>query len=126
MTMKKLDLRKVVEAERKFARARNWDQFHTPKNLATALVCEAAELAEIFQWLTPAESRRIMKNPKSAEAVRDEIGDVLYYLVRISDKLGVDPGICFWQKLEKSAKKYPVRLSRGRATKYTELRRARS
>ena len=72
---------------------------------------------------TPAESRRIMKNPKSAEAVRDEIGDVLYYVVRLADKLGVDPGECFWSKLQKSAKKYPIRLSRGRATKYTELRR---
>jgi dCTP diphosphatase len=123
MTMKNLNLRKVAETERKFAKARRWDQFHTPKNLATALMCEAAELAEVFQWLTPAESQRIMKNRKSAEAVRDEIGDVLYYLVRLSDKLGVDPGDCFWEKLEKSAKMYPVRLSRGSAMKYTELRR---
>jgi NTP pyrophosphatase (non-canonical NTP hydrolase) len=125
MPLKPLDVQKLAEAQRAFAKARQWDQFHTPKNLSMALVCEAAELAELFQWLTPTQARQVMKSPQTAQAIRDEIGDVLYYLVRLADKLGVDPGDCFWAKLEKSAKKYPVALARGNAIKYTELKLAR-
>jgi NTP pyrophosphatase (non-canonical NTP hydrolase) len=86
-----------------------------------ALVGESAELVEIFQWLTPNQAKKVMEDPKIALEIRDEIGDILFYLIRIADTLNVDPGDCFWQKLKKSAKKYPVELAKGKATKYTKL-----
>ena len=74
---------------RAFAAARDWDQFHSPKNLAMALSAEAGELLEIFQWLTEAQSRSL--SPEAQAAASDEIADVLLYLIRRSDKLGIDP-----------------------------------
>jgi NTP pyrophosphatase (non-canonical NTP hydrolase) len=75
---------------KQFADARDWEKFHTPKNLAIALSVEASELAEIFQWLTPDESGNVMNSSKSADAVRDELADVMIYLTRIASILGVD------------------------------------
>ena len=75
---------------KQFADARDWDKFHTPKNLAIALSVEVSELAEIFQWLTPEESAGVMKSVKNADAVRDELADVMIYLTRIASILGVD------------------------------------
>ncbi len=102
---------------REFVDERDWEKFHTPKNLAMALAGEAAEIMEIFQWLTPEESERLAED-KMAE-IRDEIGDVLIYLVRLADKLGIDPMEAANQKMEKNRKKYPADLVRGRADKYT-------
>jgi NTP pyrophosphatase (non-canonical NTP hydrolase) len=73
-----------------FADARDWEKFHTPKNLAIALSVEVSELAEIFQWLTPEESAGVMGSVNNAEAVRDELADVMIYLTRIASILGVD------------------------------------
>jgi dCTP diphosphatase len=110
---------KELQAElRKFVAERDWQQFHTPKNLATALCVEAAELAELFQWLTPEQSRNLP--PDKMEAVRDEIGDVLVYLARIADELGIDPLEAARTKLEKSRQKYPADKVRGKALKYNE------
>jgi len=75
---------------KQFADARDWEKFHTPKNLAIALSVEVSELAEIFQWLTPEESAGVMESVKNADAVRDELADVMIYLTRISAILGVD------------------------------------
>ena len=83
------ELDKLRDAVRKFAAERDWDQFHSPKNLAMALSVESAELLEIFQWLTEEESRDLPPITKAAAA--DEIADVLIYLLRIADKLGIDP-----------------------------------
>ena len=102
---------------REFVEERDWNQFHTPKNLAMALAGEAAEILEIFQWLTAEQSSRLADD-KMAE-VREEIGDVLIYLVRLADQLGIDPMEAANEKIEKNRKKYPVELSRGRADKYT-------
>jgi len=118
---KKLDLEKIVDKQRRFARARDWDQFHTPKNLSMALAAEAAELLEIFQWLTEEQSKRVMKQGKSAEAVRHELSDIFYYLVRLADVLGVDLEKAFWEKLRLNEKKYPVARAKGSARKYNEL-----
>lgn len=73
-----------------FARRRQWEQFHNPKNLAAALTVESGELLEIFQWLTPEQSAAVMGDPALAEAVRDECADVLIYLARLADVLGID------------------------------------
>jgi len=102
---------------RAFAAARDWGEFHTPKNLAMALAVEAAELMEHFQWLTPAQSRKLAT--RARRAVAEEIADVLIYLVRLSDMLGVDPLAAARAKLRLNARKYPVWKSKGSAAKYS-------
>jgi dCTP diphosphatase len=104
---------------REFAAARDWDQFHSPKNLAMALSGEAGELCEIFQWLSEAESRNLA--PEARAAASREIADVLLYLVRLGDQLGIDPAEVARAKLIENARKYPVDKSRGNAKKYTDL-----
>jgi NTP pyrophosphatase (non-canonical NTP hydrolase) len=102
-----------------FAAARDWDQFHNPKNLAMALAGEAGELMEHFQWLTPAQAARL---PKAArEEVALECADVLLYLLRLCDKLDIDLARATRRKLVLNAKKYPVRKARGKMTKYDKL-----
>ena len=103
---------------RQFAAERDWDQFHSPKNLAMALSVEAAELLEHFQWLTEAGSSRLP--PEKLEQVRDEMADVLVYLVRLADKLDVDLLDAAAKKMAKNAKKYPAGQVRGSMKKYTD------
>ena len=106
---------------RDFAAERDWEQFHTPKNLVMALAGEVGELTEIFQWLTPDESSDVMVEPATAGRVREEMADVLAYLLRLSDVLGVDLEAALAEKIVKNAGKYPVEASRSLATKYTDL-----
>ena len=113
------DLDLLREQLRAFAAARDWDQFHSPKNLAMALSVEAAELLEIFQWLTEAQSRS--PAPEALAAASDEIADVLLYLIRLSDALGIDPIAAAHRKLVANGEKYPVDKARGNSRKYTEL-----
>ena len=104
---------------RSFAAERDWDQFHSPKNLASALAVEAAELLENFQWLTETESQQLP--PEALTAVRAEVADVLLYLIRISDKMGIDLIAAANAKIILNAAKYPVDKARGSNKKYTEL-----
>ena len=104
---------------RKFAAERDWDQFHSPKNLAMALSAEAGELLEVFQWLTEAQSRSLAPDAKAAAG--EEIADVLLYLIRLGDQLGIDPVAAARRKLVENAKKYPADKARGSNKKYTEL-----
>lgn len=104
---------------RKFATARDWEQFHSPRNLAAALSVEAAELLEHFQWMDDAQSRQLPEE-KRAE-VAEEVADVLLYLIQISDKLGIDPIAAAKQKLQSNALKYPVDRAKGSSKKYSEL-----
>ena len=103
---------------RAFAEARDWDQFHSPKNLSMALMVEVAELMEHFQWLSQAQSANLPLENKAS--VADELADILLYLVRLSDKLDVDLLKAAQRKLEKNAAKYPVEQVRGNAKKYSE------
>jgi dCTP diphosphatase len=107
------------DALRTFAAARDWDQFHSPKNLAAALSVEAAELLEHFQWLSEPASRELPAAQRVA--VSHEMADVLLYLVRLADKLDIDLAAAAAAKLELNAAKYPVEKSRGSSRKYTEL-----
>ena len=93
---------------RDFAAERQWEQFHTPKNLVMALVGEVGELTELFQWLTPEESASAMADEDSAARVRDEMADVLAYLLRLADALGVDIEEALAAKMIKNAAKYPA------------------
>jgi len=119
--MKALDLEKVYEYQRRFVKEREWEPFHTPKNLAMALAGESGELLEIFQWLTEEESRRVMEDPKKAEAVRHELSDILFYLLRLADTLDLDLDAAFWEKQKVNAQRYPADKARGSVRKYTEL-----
>jgi dCTP diphosphatase len=110
---------KLRDELRQFAADRDWEQFHTPMNLAIALSVEAAELLEHFQWLTPDESQRLPADKLSA--IRLEMADVLLYLVRLADRLGIDLAESAFDKIAINAKKYPVALSKGSSKKYTEL-----
>ena len=104
---------------RKFADERDWDQYHSPKNLASALAVEAAELLERFQWLTEDQSRRLP--PDELAKVREEMADVLNYLVRLADKLDVNLLEAARDKIKLNALKYPVEKARGSVKKYSEL-----
>ena len=104
---------------REFASERDWEQFHTPKNLAMALSVEASEIVEHFQWLTAEKSQELDKETR--EKVSEEIGDVINYVVRLADILGIDPLDAAIQKIESNARKYPVDRSKGNARKYTEI-----
>jgi NTP pyrophosphatase (non-canonical NTP hydrolase) len=100
------DLERALE---EFAKARDWEQFHSPKNLAMALTGEVGELVELFQWLTEAQSRDAMKDPVLAMRIQEEIADVMIYLVRMGSVLGVDLDGAVRDKLAKNACKYPLK-----------------
>jgi NTP pyrophosphatase (non-canonical NTP hydrolase) len=111
-------MKKLVEEVCQFRDERDWEQYHSPKNLVMALMVECAELAEHFQWLTEEESRNLPAEKK--EAIREEIGDVLVYLVNLSEKLGIDLLEAAWEKIGKNRRKYPADKVRGKAKKYNE------
>jgi dCTP diphosphatase len=116
-----IDIAKMKAAQREFVQEREWDQFHSPKNLASALSVEASELLEIFQWMKESDSQNLKDNDKTKQAVSDELADVFYYLLRIADRLEIDLNAAFWSKLQKSKDKYPIEKARGHSKKYTEL-----
>ncbi|WP_405588992.1 nucleotide pyrophosphohydrolase [Streptomyces sp. NBC_01190] len=95
--------RRLVE----FAAARDWEPFHTPKNLAVALSVEASELLEIFQWLTPEQAAAVMDDPDSAHRVRDEVADVLAYLLQFCAAVGVDPLTALDAKIDRNELRFP-------------------
>lgn len=104
-----------------FAHERDWEQFHTPKNLAMALAGEAGELLALFQWLTPEQSQALTAQPDHAEAVRLELADVFAYLLRLADVTGIDLEEALAEKIELNRHRYPADLAYGRADKYTKL-----
>ena len=104
---------------RQFAAERDWDQFHSPKNLAMALSVEAAELLEHFQWLSDAESAAMA--PEKRAKIGEELADVLLYLIRLADKLDIDLASAATEKMTVNAAKYPTYKARGSSKKYTEL-----
>jgi NTP pyrophosphatase (non-canonical NTP hydrolase) len=113
------DVEALSRRIRDFAVARDWGQFHTPKNLVMALVGEVGELTSIFQWLSPEEASQIMDTQK-ADGVRQELADVLIYLVRLPDVLQVDLIQAALEKIEENETRYPVERCRGSARKYDE------
>jgi len=113
------ELEILREQLRAFAAERDWEQFHSPKNLAMALSVEAAELLEHFQWLSEEQSKRLP--PASLAAVSEETADVLLYLIRLCDKLDIDLVAAAQRKIASNAVKYPPDKARGTARKYTEL-----
>jgi NTP pyrophosphatase (non-canonical NTP hydrolase) len=109
----------LIASLRTFAQERDWEQFHTPKNLACALSVEAAELLEHFQWLTEAQSQSLQ--PEKKVEVAAEAADVFLYLLQLCDKLGIDLIAAAQAKMLVNAEKYPAALAHGTAAKYTDL-----
>jgi NTP pyrophosphatase (non-canonical NTP hydrolase) len=101
------DIEQLTAAIRDFAHSRDWERFHTPKNLAMALSVEVAELVELFQWLTPEESAALTDTPESRAAIGDEIADVAIYLLRLADVLGIDVGAVTTAKLARNELRFP-------------------
>jgi NTP pyrophosphatase (non-canonical NTP hydrolase) len=114
------DLKQIQQRMNAFVRERDWDQFHSPKNLSMALAVEAGELMEHFQWLTEADSHALP--PDKLLAVEHELADILLYLVRIAEQTGVDLPAAVESKMALNEKKYPAHVVRGSARKYTEYK----
>jgi len=115
-----MDIREIQKQLANFADARDWEQFHNPKNLSMALSVEASELVEIFQWLTSEQAKDIM-NTGENEHVKEEIADVMIYLLRLADKLDIDLESAVTSKISQNGKKYPINLSKGNADKSTSF-----
>lgn len=112
------ELRDVVL---KFRNDRDWEQFHTPKDLALAIGIEAGELGEHFLWKKDAEIQAMLQDPTKIESLGDEMADVFVYLLSLADVLKIDITTSLSRKMEKNAKKYPVDKAKGNSKKYTEL-----
>lgn len=104
-----------------FARERDWEQFHAPKNLSMALAAEAGELMEHFLWSTPEASREIARSSIKREKIEEELADVIIYALEFANVAGIDMTQAVQRKMQANAAKYPVEKARGRADKYTEL-----
>lgn len=113
-----MNIEQIQQQLESFAQERDWNQFHSPKNLAMALSVEAAELVEHFQWLTEAQSAA--PEEEKRQAIASEIADVQIYLLRLADKLGVDIEAAVKAKMQHNDRKYPAERVRGSAAKYTE------
>lgn len=103
-----MDIKGLQSTLREFAAARSWQPFHTPKNLSTALTVEAAELVEIFQWMTAEESQAAHLNPATKERISDEVADVMLYLLQLADHCAIDIPNAVANKLVKNAIKHPA------------------
>ncbi|MGP4000335.1 nucleotide pyrophosphohydrolase [Streptomyces sp. 8N706] len=101
-------MRRLQRRLAEFAAVRDWQPYHTPKNLAAALSVEASELVEIFQWLTPEESARVMEDPESAHRVADEVADVLAYLLQFCEVLGIDALAALSAKIDRNEQRFPA------------------
>ena len=112
-----LDLEQLERELRKFARARDWEKYHSPKNLSMALAVEAGELLERFQWLTEEQSRKL--DARTLRTVEEEIADVQIYLVRLADRVGIDIGGAVKKKMRLNRSRYPARLVKGSIRKYS-------
>ena len=113
MSERLVDVAGLQRALTAFAEARGWQKYHSPKNLAMALTGEVGELVEIFQWLTEDESHGVASDPASARAVRDELADVMIYLVRLAFVMNVDLDEAVREKLSSNARRYPATPSSG-------------
>lgn len=119
--MERINSKDIRDLHKKFSDERNWDQFHSVKNLTMALSVETSELVEIFQWLTEKESNQISKNSKQYLQAKDELADILIYLLRIADKLDIDLNEACFDKMKKNAEKYPIAKAMNNSSKYTDF-----
>ena len=114
-------IEELTSLVRSFCEARDWDQYHGPKDLAIGVITEASELLEHFRFLSDEQALALLKNPSDKEEIEDELADVLFFLLRFSQRFDVDLGQALARKIEKSEKKYPVDKAKGSNKKYTML-----
>ena len=114
------DLQVIIQRLRESNKARDWDKYHSPANLAKAISVEASELLEPFQWTNQDLTWKNCPNPL-LESLTEEVADVLIYLLQFCDKMGIDPIVAAKAKMDKNEKKYPVEKCKGRADKYDTL-----
>lgn len=115
-----MTINNLLQELRTFSKERNWDQFHSPKNLSMALAVEASELLEIYQWQSEEESHKLHLEPKKREEISDELADIFIYLLRLSDKTQIDLLEASFNKMKKNALKYPISEHYGNSKKYNE------
>lgn len=120
--MKELNLEKLMKDINQFSEDRDWDKFHSVKNLTMALSVEASELVEIYQWLSEDQSNNAKSDSRLKSKSEEEIADIFIYLLRIVGKLDIDLERAVTNKLKLNAEKYPVELSRGNSKKYNDLK----
>lgn len=118
--MKNIDTQHLIKLIDAFIQERDWEQFHSPKNLAMALSVESSELLEIFQWMKEEDSLKLKENPAILSKVEDELADIFYYLLRLSSKAEVDLSEALIRKMKKNAEKYPASQVKGSSKKYDE------
>ncbi len=116
-----VSIHELKEKVREFCEARDWDQFHGPKDLAIGVITEASELLEHFRFLSEDQAMELLKNPQQREEIEDEIADVLFFLLRFCQRFEVDLERALIRKMEKGEKKYPVDKAKGNNLKYTKL-----
>ena len=123
---KKITLQEIKIKIRKFIRERDWEQFHSPKNISMSIAIEAGELMEHFQWLTTGESRKLLKDKRKRGEIEDELADIAIYILDFCNLFGLDIEKIIANKLEKTAKKYPAHIVKGKAHKYTHYQAVKS
>lgn len=115
-----IELDKIKNLLNQFSEARDWEKFHSPKNLSMAIAGEAGELLEIFQWLTEKESEALKNSPEIKTHISRELADIMLYIIRLADKLEIDLNTAIFEKLYINHLKYPIDKVKGSAKKYTE------
>lgn len=121
MTDQETKLQEIKDKVLAFSRERDWEQFHSPKNLSMAIAAEAAELMEHFLWQTPQESQAQMQSDELRAKVEEELADVFIFAVEFANMTGIDLAAAIEAKMQRNAEKYPVAKARGRSAKYSEL-----
>ena len=115
------DIKELTGKIKAFVRERDWEQFHSPKNLSMALAAEAGELMEHFLWSESAASRAVSEDPARRQEIADELADIVIYALEFANITGLDLAAAIEAKMAQNARKYPVEKARGSAKKYTEL-----
>jgi len=111
---------------KQFIKERDWEQFHSPKNLSMSIAIEAAELMEHFQWLTIEQSKKLLKNKKKREEIEDELADIAIYIIDFCNLFNINIEKSIISKLDKTAKKYPTHIVKGKIHKYTHYRKLKN
>lgn len=123
MKKSEITLQEIKARIRQFIKERDWEQYHSPKNLSMSIAIESAELMEHFQWLTIEQSKKFLKNRNKREEIEDELADIAIFVLDFCNMFNIDIEKSIVKKLEKTAKKYPVHLVKGKIHKYTYYQR---
>ena len=115
----KTTIKELKSAIARFIKDRDWEKYHSPKNLSMSIAIEASELMELFQWLTIEESHKLLKDKKKLEEIKDELADIALYALEFCNLFNIDLSSAILKKLQKNAKKYPAKVVKGKAHKYT-------